>query len=125
VNEAKLKSLLDSIASFAMIPHGYQRHKDRIVRLAEDVLAITRKGWPTTSDVPQRFVTPPPPPPFPTPALLPSPQKMSFSLILKEIKSQINQRRTFFDSFLNQRKLTQESRFDALITQPHLSPLSV
>jgi hypothetical protein len=60
VNEAKLKSLLDSIASFAMIPHGYQRHKDRIVRLAEDVLDITRKGWPTTSDVATRFVSPVP-----------------------------------------------------------------
>jgi len=55
-NEAKMKSLLDSIASFAMIPHGFQRHKDRIVRLAEEVLKITRNGRPTTSDVAQRVV---------------------------------------------------------------------
>ena len=55
--ETKLKSLLDNIASFALVPHGFQRHKDRIVRLSEEVLSITRNGRPSTADVAQRFVS--------------------------------------------------------------------
>ena len=55
--ETKLKSLLDNIASFALVPHGFQRHKDRIVRLSEEVLSITRDGRPSTANVAQRFVS--------------------------------------------------------------------
>lgn len=57
MEETKLKSLLDSIASFALVPHGFQRHKESIVRLSEEVLSITRNGRPSPADVAQRFVS--------------------------------------------------------------------
>ena len=57
--EAKMKSKLDSLASYAMIPHGFQRHKGRIVRLAEECLQIARDGEPSTRNVAQRFVSNP------------------------------------------------------------------
>ena len=56
-----MKAMLDTLASYAMIPHGFQRHKGRIVRLAEDILDIARNGKPTTKDVAQRFVSHPSP----------------------------------------------------------------
>ena len=52
-----MKSVLDSLASYAMIPHGFQRHKGRIVRLAEECLDIARDGDPSTKDVAKRFVS--------------------------------------------------------------------
>ena len=55
--ETKMKSKLDSLASYAMIPHGFQRHKGRIVRLAEDCLEIARDGEPSSKDVATRFVS--------------------------------------------------------------------
>lgn len=55
--EAKMKTKLDMLASYAMIPHGFQRHKGRIVRLAEECLEIARDGEPSTRDVAQRFVS--------------------------------------------------------------------
>lgn len=54
--EAKMKTKLDMLASYAMIPHGFQRHKGRIVRLAEECLEIARDGEPSTRDVAQRFL---------------------------------------------------------------------
>lgn len=55
-----MKAVLDTLASYAMIPHGFQRHKGRVVRLAEAALNIARSGGPSTQEIAQLFVGPTP-----------------------------------------------------------------